>query len=80
VQEVCELDELDAIVGLVAQGLGVALVPQTPATCSAGLPACGRSTWGRRPSTATSGCCTAPGALAEPVRDLIDRIRAAYGA
>jgi DNA-binding transcriptional LysR family regulator len=29
VQEVCELDELDAIVRLVANGLGVALVPQT---------------------------------------------------
>ena len=31
VQEVCELDELDAIVRLVANGLGVALVPQTTA-------------------------------------------------
>jgi len=29
VQEVCELDELDAIVRLVANGVGVALVPQT---------------------------------------------------
>lgn len=29
VQEICELDELDAIVRLVATGLGVALVPQT---------------------------------------------------
>jgi DNA-binding transcriptional LysR family regulator len=29
VQEACELDELDAIVGLVAHGVGVALVPQT---------------------------------------------------
>ena len=31
VQEICELDELDAIVRLVANGLGVALVPQTAA-------------------------------------------------
>jgi DNA-binding transcriptional LysR family regulator len=29
VQDICELDELDAIVALVAQGVGVALVPQT---------------------------------------------------
>ncbi|MDR6536144.1 LysR family transcriptional regulator [Variovorax soli] len=29
VRDVCELDELDAIVSLVAKGLGVALVPQT---------------------------------------------------
>jgi DNA-binding transcriptional LysR family regulator len=29
VQQVCELDELDAIVRLVANGVGVALVPQT---------------------------------------------------
>jgi len=29
VQEICELDDLDAIVRLVANGLGVALVPQT---------------------------------------------------
>jgi DNA-binding transcriptional LysR family regulator len=29
VQEICELDELDAIVRLVANGVGVALVPQT---------------------------------------------------
>lgn len=29
VREVCELDELEAIVGLVAHGVGVALVPQT---------------------------------------------------
>jgi DNA-binding transcriptional LysR family regulator len=29
VQEVCEVDELDAIVRLVANGLGIALVPQT---------------------------------------------------
>ena len=29
VQEVCELDELDAIVKLVANGVGIALVPQT---------------------------------------------------
>jgi DNA-binding transcriptional LysR family regulator len=29
VQEVCEVDELDAIVRLVANGVGVALVPQT---------------------------------------------------
>lgn len=31
VQQVCELDELDAIVRLVANGVGVALVPQTAA-------------------------------------------------
>jgi DNA-binding transcriptional LysR family regulator len=29
VQDICELDELDAIVALVAKGVGVALVPQT---------------------------------------------------
>jgi DNA-binding transcriptional LysR family regulator len=29
VRDVCEVDELEAIVGLVARGLGVALVPQT---------------------------------------------------
>lgn len=32
VQELCEVDELEAIVKLVANGLGVALVPQTQAT------------------------------------------------
>jgi len=31
VQQVCELDELDAIVRLVANGVGIALVPQTAA-------------------------------------------------
>jgi DNA-binding transcriptional LysR family regulator len=64
VQEVCELDELDAIVGLVAQGLGVALVPQTAAqtTTPGRWPAVRPWTWGRRPSTATSACCTGTGA------------------
>ncbi len=42
VRDVCEVDELDAIVQLVANGVGVALVPQSSAS-SVGLPACAPS-------------------------------------
>jgi DNA-binding transcriptional LysR family regulator len=79
VQEVCELDELDAIVGLVAQGLGVALVPQTatlqrwPGVRAVDL---GPQTFHRDIGLLHRARRT----LAEPVRDLIDRIRAAYPA
>jgi hypothetical protein len=61
VQEVCELDESDAIVGLVAQsGSGAA---DGRADNDTGALAGGRAgrTWGRRPSTATSACCTGTG-------------------
>ena len=80
VQEVCELDELDAIVGLVARGLGVALVPQTATRqrWPAGVRAVdlGPQTFHRDIGLLHRARRT----LAEPVRDLIDRIRAAYGA
>jgi hypothetical protein len=80
VQEVCELDESDAIVGLVAQS---GAVPQTAAQTT---------TPGRWPAGVRAGPGAAdlpprhrpaaPGrdTLGEPVRDLIDRIRAAYPA
>lgn len=84
VQEVCELDELDAIVGLVAQGLGVALVPQTaaqtttPGRWPAGVRAVdlGPQTFHRDIGLLHRDRDT----LGEAVRDLIDRIRAAYPA
>lgn len=80
VQEVCELDELDAIVGLVAQGLGVALVPQTATfqRWPAGVRAVdlGPQTFHRDIGLLHRARRT----LAEPVRDLIDRIRVAYPA
>jgi DNA-binding transcriptional LysR family regulator len=80
VQDICEVDELDAIVRLVAKGLGVALVPQT-ATHSrwpAGVRAIdlGRHTFHRdvglvhRASRHAGG----PGSL------LAKEVRSAYGA
>lgn len=77
VREVCELDELDAIVTLVAQGLGVALVPQTPTLrrWPAGVRAVdlGAQTFHRDIGMLHRARRT----LAEPVRDLADRFAAA---
>jgi DNA-binding transcriptional LysR family regulator len=80
VRDICEVDELDAIVRLVAKGLGVALVPQTAThrRWPAGVRAVdlGRSTFHRDIGLVHRASREAGG----PARLLAKEIRAAYGA
>lgn len=68
-RDVCEVDELDALVRLVTQGPGVALVPET-ATQAAGLRQC---VW------STSASYTAERAMSEPAASLAGIVTMAYG-
>jgi DNA-binding transcriptional LysR family regulator len=78
VQEVCELDELDALVRLVANGLGVALVPHTARQRR--WPAAVRAV-DLGPHTFHRDIGTVHRAdAAQPVLRLVERIREAYGA
>jgi DNA-binding transcriptional LysR family regulator len=80
VNDVCEVDELDALVQLVARGVGVALVPQTAAKLRwpAGVRALdlGRRTFHRDIGLV----CRAAHELSEPARALAHGVCAAYGA
>jgi DNA-binding transcriptional LysR family regulator len=79
VQEVCELDELEAIVRLVADGVGVALVPQTAGHCR--WPAAVRAIdLGTHTFHRDIGLVHRPvHGLTEPARLMVELIGAAYG-
>ena len=79
VQEVCEVDELEAIVRLVAQGVGVALVPETAnlkrwpvAVRAIDL---GNQTFHRDIGLVHRASRT----LSEPVRAMLDMLKGTYG-
>ncbi len=78
VQEVCELDELDAIVRLVAKGAGIALVPETASDRR--WPAAVRSIdLGPQTFHRDIGLVhRARGSLSEPARLLAQLVRRAY--
>ena len=78
VQEVCELDELDAIVRLVANGAGIALVPETASDRR--WPAAVRSIdLGAQTFHRDIGLVhRASGSLSEPARLLAQLVRKAY--
>jgi len=77
-REVCELDELEAIVRLVANGVGIALVPQTAGhrRWPAGVRAVdlGRHTFYRE-----IGILHRATGLSKPARRLVQLLRRAYG-
>ena len=79
VQEACEVDELDAIVQLVAHRVGVALVPQT--ATRARWPAAVRAIdLGKHTFHRDIGLVhRAPKGLSEPARLLAQQVRLAYG-
>lgn len=79
VRELCELDELDAIVRLVAEGVGVALVPQT--AVNRRWPAAIRAIdLGQHTFHRDIGLIhRAQRTLSEPVRALANHITKAYG-
>ncbi len=80
VREICELDELDAIVRLVATGVGVALLPQTAAD-QKWPPGVRAIDLGERTFHREIGLVhRAPHSLGEPARRLADMVCAAYGA
>jgi DNA-binding transcriptional LysR family regulator len=79
VQEVCEVDELEAIVSLVAQGVGVALIPQS-ATHRRWPAAVRAIDLGSRTFHRDIGLVhRARRTLSEPVRALAQLISSAYG-